>query len=198
MAEFIDEFMQSYGPEVTRQLSTSFKVDQNTAQKLIPTLAPLILSGLKVQKDTMGGDERVDHILKKYGDASVLNNINDLISSKAQASAVDPNLGGLLGANGGHQAAQTLAKSLNIDASTIMKMIPALAPLLLGALSRKRDTSGAGIKGIGSLLDSDGDGRILDDVAGYLMKGGSAQTGTSRTGGKGILGTLLGGLTRRK
>jgi hypothetical protein len=195
MAGFIDEFMKSYGPDVTRQLSSSFKVDQNTVQKLIPTLAPLILSGLKVQKDTMGGDERVDHILNKYGDASVLNNINDLISSKSQASAVDPNLGGLLGANGGLQAAQTLAKSLNIDASTIMKMIPALAPLLLGALSRKRDTGGDGIKGIGSLLDTDGDGRILDDVAGFLMKGGSA-TGTTR--GKGILGSLLGGLTRRR
>jgi len=195
MAGFIDEFMKSYGPEVTRQLSSSFKVDQNTVQKLIPTLAPLILSGLKKQKDTMGGDERVDHILNKYGDASVLNNINDLIASKSQAQAVDPNLGGLLGANGGLQAAQTLAKSLNIDASTIMKMIPTLAPLLLGALSRKRDTGGAGIKGIGSLLDADGDGSILDDVAGYLMKGGSA-TGTTR--GKGILGSLLGGLTRRR
>ena len=31
----------------------------------------------------MGGDERVDHILKKYGDASVLNNIKDLIVIKS-------------------------------------------------------------------------------------------------------------------
>jgi len=51
-------------------------------------------------------------------------------------------------------------------------------------------------QGIGSLLDADGDGSILDDVAGYLMKGGS-QTGTP-TKGKSILGSLLGGLTRRR
>ena len=195
MAGFIDEFMKSYGPEVTRQMSSNLNVDQGTVQKLIPMLAPLIISGLKVQKDTQGGDARVDHILNKYGDPSVLNNIKDLISTKTQSQTVDPNLGGLLGANGGLQAAQTLAKSLNIDASTIMKMIPALAPLLLGALSKKRDTGGAGISGIGSLLDADGDGSILDDVAGFLMKGGSA-TGTTR--GKGILGSLLGGLTRRR
>ena len=195
MAGFIDEFMKSYGPEVTRQMSSNLNVDQGTVQKLIPRLAPLIISGLKVQKDTQGGDARVDHILNKYGDPSVLNNIKDLISTKTQSQTVDPNLGGLLGANGGLQAAQTLAKSLNIDASTIMKMIPALAPLLLGALSKKRDTGGAGISGIGSLLDADGDGSILDDVAGFLMKGGAA-TGTTR--GKGILGSLLGGLTRRR
>jgi len=195
MANFVDEFMKSYGPEVTKQMSSNFKVDQGTVQKLLPQLAPLILSGLKKQKDTQGGDERVNLILNKYGDSSVLDNIQDLIASKASAPTADANLGGLLGAGGGVQAAQTLAKNLNIDASTIMKMIPALSPILLGALSKKRDTGGAGISGIGSLLDADGDGSILDDVAGFLLKGGG---GATQTRGKGILGSLLGGIIRRK
>jgi len=194
MAGFIDDFLKSYGPEVTKQMSTNFNVPQGTVQKLIPQLAPLILAGLKKQKDTRGGDERVDHILNKYGDASVLNNISDLVSNKAHAENVDPNLGGLLGDAGGMQAAQALSKNLNIDASTIMKMIPALAPLLLGALTKKRDAGGKGISGIGAMLDADGDGSILDDVAGFLMKGG----GSTQSKGGGILGSLLGGLTRRR
>jgi hypothetical protein len=194
MANFIDEFMKNYGGEVTSQMSSNFNVDQGTVQKLIPQLALLILSGLKRQKDTQGGDERVNHILNKYGDSSVLDNIKDLISSKANAPSVDPNLGGLLGSNGGVQAAQTLAKSLNIDASTIMKMIPALSPVILGALSKKRDTSGAGLSGIGSMLDADHDGSIIDDVAGFLLKG----SGTTQPKGKGVLGSILGGLIRRK
>lgn len=194
MAGFIDEFLKSYGPEVTKQMSGNFNVDQGTVQKLIPQLAPLILAGLKRQKDTRGGDERVDHILNKYGDASVLNNIKDLVANKAQAQDADPNLGGLLGDAGGLQAAQALAKKMNIDPSTIMKMIPALAPLILGALSKKRDTGGTGISGVGSMLDADGDGSILDDVAGFLLKGGSS----TQTRGGGLLGSLLGGLTRRR
>lgn len=194
MAGFIDEFLKSYGPEVTKQMSSNFNVDQGTVQKLIPQLAPLIIAGLKKQKDTQGGDQRVDHILNKYGDASVLNNIKDLISNKAQAEQVDPNLGGLLGDTGGLQAAQALAKKMNLDAGTIMKMIPALAPLVLGALSKKRDTGGKGISGIGSLLDADGDGSILDDVAGFLLKGGAS---TQNRGG-GLLGSILGGITRRR
>jgi hypothetical protein len=175
-------------------MSSNFNVDQGTVQKLIPQLTPLILAGLKRQKDTRGGDERVDHILNKYGDASVLNNIKDLVSNKAHAQDVDPNLGGLLGDAGGLQAAQALAGRMNIDPSTIMKMIPALAPLVLGALSRKRDTGGQGISGVGSLLDADGDGSILDDVAGFLLKGGAA----TRKKGGGLLGSLLGGITRRR
>ena len=193
MANFIDEFMKTYGPEVTKQMSSNLNVDQGTIQKLIPQLAPLILGGLKRQKDDRGGEARVDHILNKYGDSSVLNNIKDIISNKLNDNAVDPNLGGLLGDQGGTVAAQALSKKMNIDSSVIMKMIPALAPLILGALTRKRDTSNAGIGGIGSLLDTDGDGSIIDDVAGFIFKGGS---GTSAKG-KGILGSLLGGILRR-
>ncbi len=192
MASFIDEFMRDYGPEVTKHMADNFKLDQGTVQKLIPQLAPLILGGLKRQKDDRGGESRVDHILNKYGDKTVLDNIQDLISTKASSTDVDANLGGLLGAGGGVQAAQVLGKSMNIDASTIMKMIPALAPIILGALTRKRD-SGGGISGIGSLLDADGDGSIIDDVAGFLLKGSASQGK-----GKGILGSLLGGLFRTK
>lgn len=193
MAGFIDEFMKEYGGELTNQMSSNFNVDKGTVQKLIPQLAPLIISGLKKQKDTMGGDERVDHILNKYGDPSVLNNIKDLVSSKAGSSDVDANLGGLLGESGGVQAASMLSKNMNIDASTIMKMIPALSPIILGALSKKRDTGNAGISGIGSLLDADGDGSILDDVAGFILKSGGGQAK-----GKGMLGSILGGFLGRK
>jgi len=194
MANFIDEFMKNYGPEVTRQMSTNLNIDQGTVQKLIPQLAPLILSGLKRQKDDQGGDARVDHILNKYGDASVLNNIQDLISSKTNDTTADANLGGLLGTSGGTQAAQALSKKMNIDSSVIQKMIPALAPLILGALSRKRDTGSTGISGIGSLLDANGDGSIIDDVAGFLLRGRGTRT---QTRGKGILGSLLGGILRK-
>ena len=175
MANFVDEFMKTYGSEVTKNMSATYGLDQGT-----------------VQKEDMGGDARVDHILNKYGDQSVLNNIKDLISAKATDPAADANLGGLLGASGGVQAAQALGKSLNIDASKIMKMIPALAPLILGALSKKRDTSG-GIGGIGSLLDADGDGSIIDDVAGFILKGGAGQAK-----GKGVLGSILGGFFRKQ
>ena len=193
MANFIDEFMKTYGPEVTKQMSSNLNVDQGTVQKLIPQLAPLILGGLKRQKDDRGGEARVDHILNKYGDSSVLGNIKDLISNKLNDNTADANLGGLLGDSGGTMAAQTLSKKMNIDPSVIMKMIPALAPLILGALTKKRDTSNAGIGGIGSLLDADGDGSIIDDVAGFILKGG----GGASTKGKGILGSLLGGILRR-
>ena len=192
MANFIDEFMKTLGPQVTKELSSKMKIDQNTAQKLIPQIAPLILGGLKRQKDNFGGAERVDHILNKYGSASALENIAGIFTKGVKEKNPDPALGGLLG-NSGLQAVSLLTKQFNLKGDQARQLIPMLAPIILGALTKKRDADGAGSSGIAALLDQDGDGSILDDVAGFLMKG----SGSSR-GGNGLLSGLIGGLLRKR
>ncbi|MEN8222725.1 MAG: DUF937 domain-containing protein [Acidobacteriota bacterium] len=199
MGNFIDDFMGTYGSKVSKDLSKTLGVKKGLLKQIIPQIAPLILGGLKKQKDNNGGNARVDHILNKYGSSDVLNDLSGLFRSKAQDSNPDPGLGGLLG-NSGLQASNTLAKKFNIDSGTITKLIPMLAPVILGALTKKRDT-GAGAGGIGALLDQDGDGSVLDDVAGFLLQGGLGG-GSRRKGGGlggaigGILGGLLGGKKR--
>ncbi len=184
---FIEEFMGTLGPEVTKQLSNNLGINEDSAKQMIPQIAPLILGGLKRQKDERGGEARVDHILNKYGSASVLEDIAGFFSSKARDENPDPKLGGLLGESG-VQASNMLSKQFNIDGSIVSKAIPMLAPIILGALTRKRDQGAAGSSGIASLLDQDGDGSILDDVAGFLMRGA---TGSGSKRGGGILGGLL-------
>ena len=190
MANFIDEFMGSLGPVVSKQLSKNLGINRKTAAQIIPQVAPLILGGLKKQKDERGGAERVDHILNKYGSASVLDDIGGLFSSKSREESPDPRLGGLLGESGVN-AADTISRQFNLDGNTAMKIIPMLAPVILGALTKKRDQEGAGSGGIAGLLDQDGDGSILDDVGGFLLSNLTA-SGSGKKGG--LLGGILGGL----
>lgn len=194
MAGFIDEFMGSLGPQVAKGLASNLGIDKNVATQIIPHVIPMILGGLKKQKDEFGGEARVDHILNKYGSADVLSNLGGLFKAKAKDTSVDPRLGGLLG-NSGVQATEMIANQFKLDSNVASKIIPMLAPVVLGALTKKRDTGGAGSAGIASLLDKDGDGSILDDVAGYLMKG--LLGGGGQQGG-GVLGSLLGGLFGKK
>lgn len=188
MGSLLEDFMGSMGSQVTDQLSSSLGIDNKTAGAIIPQVLPMILGGLKKQKDERGGAERVDHILNKYGSSSVLDDIGGLFSSKAQDSNPDPALGGLLG-DAGVQASNLFGKQFSLDGNTASKIIPMLAPVVLGFLTKKRD-SGTGSSGIASLLDQDGDGSVLDDVAGFLMSG----LGDSSSKGGGVLGGLLGGL----
>ena len=189
---FIDEMMKSVGGEVTKEIASKMNIDKGIAEKLLPQIAPLILGGLKRQKDEQGGAERVDHILNKYGSSSVLDNISGLFSQKAKEKNPDPQLGGLLGKSG-LDAVSLISKQFNLKGDQVSKLIPMLAPIVLGSLTKKRDAEGAGSSGIASLLDQDGDGSILDDVAGFLMKG----SGSSK-GGSGLLGGLLSGLLKKR
>ena len=194
MNNIMEEFLSSLGPEVSDQLSANLNIDKNAVQQMLPEIAPMILGGLKRQKDNYGGQERVDHILNKYGNADVLDNIGDFFSSQVEHQDADPRLGGLLG-DSGMQATNMLSKQFSLDSSTAMKIIPMLAPIILGFLTKTRDQSGAGSSGISAMLDRDGDGSILDDVAEMFLQG---SMGGSRRGGGGLLGGLLGSLLGRR
>jgi hypothetical protein len=189
MPNFIEELMGSLGPDVAKNLSSTLGIDANTAGQILPQVAPMILGGLKRQMEQRGGAPRVDHILNKYGSASVLDDISGLFGMQAQNQAPDPRLGGLLGDSGLH-AANQLAQTFNLDKNTAMKIIPMLAPIILGFLTQRRDTGGMGSQGIAALIDQDGDGNILDDVAGFFMRGLGGGQGSPQGGG--LLGDLLG------
>jgi hypothetical protein len=190
MANLIEEIMESLNPEVSKQISSNMGIRENDAMQMIPAVAPLILGGLKRQMETRGGPNRVDHILNKYGSADVLDRIGDEIGARARDENPDPRLGGLLGESG-VQASDTLSKQFSIDPGIAMKIIPALAPIILGALSQKRDKAGLGATGIASLIDQDGDGEVLDDVAGFLLGGQSSSDSKQSSGLMGMLGGLL-------
>jgi len=188
MGNFLDEFMNSLGPTVSTQIAANLGLKNETTNQLISQITPLILGGLKKQMEERGGAARVDHILNKYGDSGVLNDLGSLFAEKAQNLTPDPDLGGLLGGSG-NQVVNTLANQLKLNPSVISRLIPMLAPVILGFLSRTRDSSQSGINSVTALLDRDGDGSILDDVTGFLTSQASS-TGTQ----KNILGSLLGSL----
>jgi hypothetical protein len=192
MGNLIEEFIGSMGSEVSQKMSNKTNIDQGTISQLLPVIAPMILGGLKKQKDERGGQDRVDHILNKYGDPSVLGNLDGLFQQKLDDNTTDPNLGGLLG-NAGSDATNLLSKNLSgVDSGMVAKLIPMLAPVILGFLTKKRD-SGTGSSGLAGLLDQDGDGSVLDDVAGLLLGGlGGGKTKSSNPL-SGLLGGLLGG-----
>ena len=193
MTDFIEEFLKDYGPEVSSQLSSSLGIDRDTALQMIPVVAPMILGGLKRQMEQHGGQDkkaradRANHILNKYGSASVLDNIGGEFYTRSREKNPDPRLGGLLG-DSGVQAADVISSKFKLDKGTAMKLIIMLAPIILGALSNKRDKGRIGSRGIASLIDQDGDDSILDDVAGLLLQRLVSSSDTREGGG--LLGLL--------
>ncbi len=202
MAGILDQLIQQHGPEIGKQISGKLGIPSSQAEGLIPALGPMILGGLQRQAQNNGGEARVDHILEKHADDSILDNLGGFFSNAAEQSAPDPGLGGLLG-DSGFQATNLIADQLGIKSDQASQIIPMLAPIIMGFVLKQRNQAGGAGTGTGALmgmLDADGDGSILDDVAGMLGGGGGLAdllgggAPAQKSSGGGILGSLLGGL----
>ncbi len=189
MSDFISDFLSNIGGDASKKIGDNLGIDPNIIQQAIPVIAPMILGGLRRQSENHGGQDRVDHILNKYGNPDNLSNIDQLIGERSQQDG-DPDLGGLLGSSGS-QLSNALSEKFGLNASTAMKIIPLVAPLILGYLTNKRNTDPQGSAGFASFLDQNGDGNVLDDVMG-MLSGGSQQS--SQNNPLGAIGDILGGL----
>lgn len=181
---FLDELIREQGGDVQQQLTSELGLSPEQAAGVLPKVGPLVLGGLKRQMDSHGAGH-VENLANNF-------------------SAAD--LGGLLGGRQ-EEANAHLAQHLGISGSTAAKIIPMLAPIILGALLKKGGSGGApsagggGLGGLGSILDRNGDGSILDDLAGIFMGGRAGQPGgAGGMGGMankaGCLSAILGGLLK--
>ncbi|MEO8664610.1 MAG: DUF937 domain-containing protein [Ignavibacteria bacterium] len=192
MSDFLSNLMGQLGGGATDKISSTLGIDPNILQQAIPVIAPMILGGLKNQSVNNGGQDRVDHILNKYGDPGVLDNVDSHIEQMAGKENFDSNLGGLLG-NSGSQVTDILTKKFNLDSGTAAKIIPMVAPLILAYLTKNRDSNPQGSTGFASFLDQNGDGSVVDDVVGFFSNKQQASNQGSGGGLMEMLGGLLGG-----
>ena len=145
-------------------------------------------------------------------DGSILDNIGDLFKGGVNSDVVTDG-GKILGhVLGGRQqnVERELSSRSGIDAGSVANILKVAAPILMGVLGkqkREQNVSNAGdlggllgglLKGnspqqeqsfLESILDADGDGSVIDDVAGMVLGGNKK---------KGGLGGLLGGLFGKK
>ena len=169
---------------------------------------PLLLGAMKKNVSSPQGAQGLMSALQggKH-DGSILDNLGGLFGGGVDDSVMNDGAGILGHVFGGKQAnvENALSQKSGLDAGSIANILKIAAPIVMGYLGRQTAQSnvsdangmnallGSMLGGqpqqnqslITTLLDADGDGSILDDVAGMVM-------GTNKK--KGGLGGLLGGL----
>ena len=96
-------------------------------------------------------------------------------------------LGHVLGSGKESALTNNISKMTGVDASSVGKIIKMAMPLVMGFLGKQKQSGGSGLSSIlgsamgtsgdkdasmlESLMDADGDGSMLDDVAGKFLGG---------------------------
>jgi len=182
----LTELLSEHGGELAGALKSQIGLDDNQAQGAIESITPMVLNGLKQQQD-QGGADAVSGLLSSIGGdqaEGLLGNLGGL------GSLLGGNpLESLLGGNSGQDAAtNALGQKLGIGGDKAGSAMAMLAPVIMGFLQKKGREDAATpdqATGITAILDRDGDGNALDDIAGMILNKG---------GGGGMLGNIVGGL----
>ncbi len=163
------------------QLSSQLGADSASTQKAVSAAVPLLLSALGKNASSPQGAEALLGALSRDHDGSILDNVGAMLGSGALGKDGAAILGHVLGGKQGTVAAG-LGKTTGLTADTSGQLLAMLAPLVMGSLGKTQRQSGldaaglasmlggqreqakAGLGGLSSLLDMDGDGDITDDV----------------------------------
>lgn len=145
-----------------------------------------ILEGLSKNSQSRGGAKSLDKALQKH-DGSILDDLPGQLGSTARSADGAKIISHVFGKNE-TAVAQGVADKSGLDLGSVKKLLPMLAPVVMGMLAKKR--GGGGAKGgtdLGALLGAASGGLDLGDIAGML--GG----GTGAGGLMGMLKGMLGG-----
>lgn len=180
----LDLISGSLGGAAVRDISRQLKTDEGTVNNALSSALPLLMGALEKNSSTSSGAESLLSALDRDHDGSVLDDLGALLGQGGSTSG-DGILRHLLG-NRRPAVEAAVSRSSGMDMQSVGKLLAIVAPLIMGALGKtKRERSldpgglssllGAEMRsvkkdqsgdlGLLSLLDSDGDGDITDDVA---------------------------------
>lgn len=210
MANLLDLLNSDLGKTLINGTSQQIGADKSTTTTAISAALPLILGAMKNNAKTPEGASGLLNALgNEKHNGGILDNLGSILGGGGIDDDVLNDGAGILGhVFGGKEqnVAGAVSKSSGLDMGSAMQILKVAAPFLMGALGKQKrqqgisSTSGLGdllggmLGGDGQneqsmverLLDSDGDGSIIDDVAGMILGSGNKKSGG--------IGGLLGGL----
>ena len=175
--DLLQSVLAAQGGGAVGQLAKSFGLSEDQATSAVQHLLPALAAGMARNTTQQGG---LDGLLAALAGGSHQKYVDDPSRLTAQETVQDGNgiLGHILGSkDASRQLASRASADTGISADVLKKMLPLIATLAMGALSKQTAsprTQGspppqAGLLGmLTPLLDQNRDGSVADDVIGML------------------------------
>ncbi|WP_431134359.1 DUF937 domain-containing protein [Psychroserpens mesophilus] len=208
MSGILDLLNSDLGKTIISGVSGSTGTEQNKTSSVLTMALPVLMKAMERNASTPEGAQGLMGALSSKHDGSILDNLGGLFGGGVDQNVKTDGAKILNHVLGQRQTGvqQIIGQKAGIDAGSVGEILKVAAPILMGVLgkqSRQNNVSNpneltgllGGLLGgnstkneqsfLESILDADGDGSVIDDVAGMVL--GSAKN-------KGGLGGLLGGL----
>ena len=210
MSGLLDLLNSPMGKQVISGVAGQTGQSEGKTANVLSMAMPLLMGAMKRNASSSEGAQGLMSALSSKHDGGILDNLGGLFQGGVDKEVMDDGAGILGHVLGGKQAQveNALSQKSGIDAGSVSQILKIAAPILMGFLgkeTRQQNVGNAdGLSGllgglmgggnnanrqqslIETFLDSDGDGSVIDDLAGMVLNSGGQK--------KGGLGGLLGGL----
>ncbi|SNY99823.1 DUF937 domain-containing protein [Flagellimonas pacifica] len=212
MSGLLDLLNSPMGKQLISGVAGQTGQPENKTADVLSMAMPLLMGAMKKNASSSTGAEGLMNALSSKHDGSILDDLGGLFGGGVDQGVMDDGAG-ILGHVFGSKQPQVenaLSSKSGIDAGAISQILKIAAPILLGYLgkqTRQQKVSSpdaltgllGGLMGGGNtankqqslietFLDSDGDGSVIDDLAGMVLNSG----GQKKSGLGGLLGGLFG------
>ena len=212
MAGILDLLNSDLGKTIVSGVAGQTGQNETKTNSVLTMAMPVLMQAMKRNVATPEGSDGLLNALNNKHDGSILDNLGDLFQGGVNQDVLEDGSKILSHILGGKQeiVTKTLSQKSGIKADSVAQILQVAAPLLMGVLGKQTRqqnvSSKSGIEDLlggmlrnnskpheqsflESILDADGDGSVIDDVA-EMVLGGNKK--------KGGLGSLLGGLFGKK
>lgn len=211
MSGILDLLSTEMGQTIIQGVSNETKQPEAKTKAVLTMALPVLIEAMKRNANTPEGGEGLMHALSSKHNGGILDNLDSFFeggvneNDKLDGSKI---LGHILG-NNTQSVEKALGSKAGLNAKSIDQILKVAAPVLLGMIGKqanqtkaKNPTDLTSILGglltnnssdnkqsfLMSILDANGDGSIMDDVAGMVLNKGN----------KGGLGGLLSSMFGKK
>ena len=195
MPSLLDTLTQNLDGNAIQQMSQQVGASPEAVGRGVSAALPLLVSALAHNTATPQGAHALARAVDNDHDGSILDNLSGFLGGGGSGGIGGAILGHILGSKTG--AVQNgVSKASGLDSAQVMQVLMMLAPIVMGAIGKMKQGNsmdagelattlqadqkqvdskfgGAGSL-LGSLIDSNGDGQVADDLArlggGFLSK----------------------------
>ncbi len=210
MASILDLLSSDMGKQLINGASAQTGQSTDNTAKVLSMALPVILGAMQKNSQTPEGAKSLNNALDdNRHDGSILNQLGGLLGGGSTDSSLMSDGAGILShvLGGSKQnVEQGISKVSGVDSGSVAQIIQMAAPILMSVLGSQKRKDNVGESGIGdllgsvmgentnhdrslieTLLDADGDGSVIDDIAGMVMGGDKSKGGLG-----GLLGNFFG------
>ena len=187
MSSILDTVMQQLQSGGIEEMSRSLGLGEQDVAKVVNGAVPALMGSLIRNGASDDGAASLLGALDRDHDGSILDDLSGFLGQSGSAESAGAGI--LRHTLGSRQATveSALSRSSGLDAASTARILAMIAPIIMGALGKARREQGLDVGGLSNLLreeetvarqrspeavdmisrvlDSDGDGDVMDDVA---------------------------------